>query len=131
MKIIFNETTDLQLVHPITREPMLDTKKKPMTVVIVGTQTSTYKNARDKIVRAAKGKANNKDIKNLSLSEMEDKAIDMLVPCILEFKNLHVEYEDGKFLDSKDIKSVLVNAFWIKEQIDEAIADRENFIQPA
>lgn len=129
MKIIFNETTDLQLVHPFTKEPMFDKKNNPMTVVIVHTKTSTYKNARDKIVRAAKGKANNKDIKNLSLSEMEDKAIDMLVPCILEFKNLQVEYEDGIFLDAKDVKSVLINSWWIKEQIDEAIADLENFIQ--
>ena len=122
MKIAFSESTEIQLVHPITEEPLEDTKGNPMMVEIFGKHTSAYKNALNKLLKASQKKGK----KQSSLQEAQKQGLDLLCDCIGGFKNLEIETEDGK-LDPNDIRSVLEDAFWIKDQVDSAIMDLENF----
>lgn len=129
MLIAFKETTEIQLKHPITDEPLYCLDKdgkpdinKPMLAVIYGKHTSAYKNAYNRLMKSFQ-KAGKKQ---LDAQETEKRAMDLLVSCIEGFKNLDIETENGK-LKAADIESVLTDAFWIKDQIDRAIVDLENF----
>ena len=122
MKIVFKDSTELQLVHPITDEPLEDSKGNPMLVEIFGKHTSTYKNALNKLLKASQKKGK----KQADLMDAQKQGMDLLVDCIGGFKNLDIETENGK-LDPSNIRSVLEDCFWIKEQIDTAIMDLEAF----
>ena len=121
MKIAFNETTDLQLVHPVTDEPLENSKGQPMIVKIFGKHTSQYKNALNKLLKSTQ-----KNKKASDLQDAQKRGLDLLCDCIDGFKNLEIETETG-VLDPSDIRGVLEDAFWVKDQIDSAIVDLENF----
>ena len=124
MKIAFAESTDLQLVHPITDEPLFNAKGDPMLVEVFGKHTSVYKNALNKLLKSSQKKGK----KQADLEEAQKQGLDLLCDCIGGFKDLEIETEDGK-LDPSNIRSVLEDAFWIKDQVDSAIVDLENFTQ--
>ena len=123
MKIIFDETNEYQLKHPTTGELLEDSKGKPMTVELYGKHTSVYKNA---VNQSFKRRTAKKDMSNDEIRQENDK---LLAACVKGFKNLNIEYADGKFLDPNDVISCFENAFWIRDQVDSAIVDLENFIQ--
>ena len=122
MKIAFAESTELQLVHPITDEPLEDAKGNPMTVTVFGKHTSTYKNALNKLLKSSQKKGK----KQTDLSEANEQGLTLLCDCIGGFKNLEIETENGK-LDPSNIRSVLEDCFWIKSQIDEEVMNLEAF----
>ena len=122
MKIAFKESTEFQLVHPITDEPLENAKGLPMMVEIYGKHTSVYKNAINKLLKSSQ-----KNKKAADLQDAQERGLDLLCDCVAGFKNLEIETENGP-LDPKDIRGVLEGAFWIKDQIDSAIVDLENFI---
>lgn len=126
MKVIFDETSELQLRHPVTDEVLKDKKGNPMIAVIYGKHSSAYKNAHSNLVRELQKKGNKQ---KSSLEEAEEKSLNLIAACVKEFKNLNIEYADGQFLDANDIPGTLKNAFWIKDQIDKAVFDLENFMQ--
>lgn len=123
MKIIFDETSEYQLRHPITKEPLKDGKGRPMTVELYGKHTSVYKNAVNKMFKKREPG------EELTSEETRKQGTELLADCIKQFNNLNIEYADGKFLDTNDVVSVLENAFWIRQQVDTAIDDLENFLQ--
>lgn len=131
MKIVFKETTEIQLKHPVTDEPLYclnkdgkQDKTRPMLAIIYGKHTSAYKNAYNRLMKSFQ-KAGKKQ---LDAAETEKRSLDLLVSCIEGFKNLDIETENGK-LKPDNIESVLTDAFWIKDQVDRAIVDLENFTQ--
>lgn len=133
MKIAFKETTDIHLKHPVTDEPLYclasdgkPDKARPMLAVIYGKHTSVYKNAYTRLMKSFQlaGK------KQVDAAETEKQAMELLVSCVDKFRNLDIETENGK-LNPDNIESVLTDAFWIKNQIDRAIVDLENFMLPA
>jgi hypothetical protein len=122
MKIIFDETNEYQLKHPVNDEPLENAKGKPMTVEIYGKHTSVYKNAVNAMFKKRTGK-------ELTSDETRRQGDELLASCIKQFNNLEIEYADGKLLDPNDIVGCLENAFWIREQIDSEITNLENFLQ--
>lgn len=122
MKIIFDESSSVQLKHPVSGEPLENAKGKPMTVEIYGKHTSAYKNAVNELFKKRSGK-------ELSTDETRRQGNELLAACIKQFNNLEIEYEEGKFLDANDPVSCLENCFWIREQVDEEIAELGNFLQ--
>lgn len=126
MKVIFDETSELELRHPVTDEVLKDKKGNAMIAVIYGKHSAAYKNAHNNLVRELQKKGSkNKS----SLEDAEEKSLNLIAACVKEFRNLHIEYADGKFLDPNDVLGTLKNAFWIKDQIDRAVFDLENFMQ--
>ena len=121
MKIAFKESTDYQLLHPVTDEPLVDAKGEPMLVEIFGKHTSVYKNALNKHVKASQSSK-----KAASIEDAQSRGLDLLCDCIVGFKNLDIETATGN-LDPKNVRSVLEDAFWIREQIDTQIVNLENF----
>lgn len=133
MRIAFKEATEIHLTHPVTGEPLYclnpdgtpDTSR-PMVAIIYGKHTSVYKNAYTRLMKSFQ-KAGKRQI---DAAEADKQAMDLLVSCVDRFRNLDIETENGK-LNPDNIEAVLADAFWIKNQIDRAIVDLENFTLPA
>ena len=121
MKIAFKALTELQLVHPVTDEPLVNSKGLPMIVEVYGKHTSVYKNALNTLLKSTQ-----KNKKTSDIQDAQKRGLDLLCECIGGFKNLEIETETGK-LDPSCIRGVLEDAFWIKDQVDSAIVDLENF----
>jgi len=124
MKIIFKESSEVQLRHPVTDEPLFADAagKKPLIAEIYGKHTKAYKNAFTKMLRV-----DSKRNKTPSAQETAKRGMELLTACVVGFKNLeNLETENGK-VDPTDIAGTLESVFWIKDQVDQAIVDLENF----
>lgn len=134
MKIIFEETSRLQIVHPITEEPLEASKGKPMEVEFYGKHTATFKAADLARRRSAAKRINGKNLKKMMTSALDDNEsseaddLRLLTSCVVAFHNMdELETENGK-IDPKDISGTLDTVFWIRDQVDAGIADLENFM---
>lgn len=125
MKIAFSETTEYQLVHPVTDEPLVNSKGLPMVAVLHGKHTAAYKNI---IAELHKRELKRNQKKAYTVEESKERGTDILEACVESFKNLEIETENGP-LDPKNIRGILSDVFWIREQIDSAIVDIEAFSQ--
>lgn len=118
-----DEPFELQLVHPVTREPI------DVTISIVGMDSAVYR----KVAHAQRARR----IKNIkpgsrnlpvSMDELEADAIEILAECTTGWKNLAF---NGSELPFSKENAVMVYSSpktgWVREQVDEAISDRANF----
>lgn len=121
MRIAFTETTVLKLKHPITEKPLINSKGESMSAVIYGRHTPIFQDVMDEM------KINQE--KELSAEDNRKEALKLLSLCVSEFRNIELETESG-VIDGASIESCL-GVFWIKEQIDSAVMDRELFLEPS
>lgn len=111
------------LKHPATNEAL------PMKIKVLGKDSDKFIQLSEDFRRSSLDdlKANKTTEQRMaSAAEYGDK---LLVACTLEWQGIEL---DGKKLDCTpdNVKLVYKRFNWIKDQIDTAIADRANFIQP-
>lgn len=121
MRIVFTPTTEVQLNHPVTKEPLFNSNKDPMLAVIHGSHTPVFKDA----VVEMNAKITDESTKD----EKKRYSNDLLFECVIGFKNIELETELGT-IDGESNESCL-SVFWIKEQVDDSIMSRELFLQPS
>jgi hypothetical protein len=119
---------DMELVHPVTGDVMIQDNGKPITIKVLGTDSKAYRNGQREYQRkriAKMAKSRNKSV-DYTVSD-EDAAI-LLAECTAGWDGIIV---DGKKLEfSKDAAEELYLKFnWIREQVDGFIGDRANFFQ--
>jgi len=127
MKIAFDETTKYQFKHPVGGEPLfaLDKKgkpdkSKPMEAVIYGTHTAHWNNAVNDSLKKVSDQDEDEDI---------DKSRNELISHgIKQFNNMEgLETEFGDFDPNDKLKAL--DVWWIKKQINKALARMDLFIQ--
>jgi len=64
----------------------------------------------------------------LTAEQLDEGGVDLLVACTIGWQNVE---KDGKPLEFNDenVRSLYADFPWIKDQVDEAIADRANFMK--
>ena len=121
-KIAFNDTAKLVIVHPSTGEDLTQDNGSAMSVTIYGVQSSQY--------RTAKNEALNKRMARRSgqatAEQIESDALELLAKCTDSFNGLDIG--DG-LLDVKDAKRVYRENPWLKDQVDQGMADNALFLQ--
>lgn len=133
------ETADagiaMTVMHPSTRTPLVDDDKQPLTIRLVGTESDTYIKATNKnrtqsveeARRRAKWSADTDDYRGAQL----------LARCTLGWHGIPQGWVDGSkdetpapFSYDNALKMYLNRGLrWLREMVDEFIADRSNFIQ--
>lgn len=121
-------TTDsvpVQLRHPTTNERLTTDTGQAITVSIVGMDSEQFRTRHRAIInkRLNAGKK-----AKVTAEEIEAEAIETIAACITGWQ--HIEL-DGKAMEfSKGAaKTLLTRLPWLREQLDEAIADRANFLK--
>lgn len=116
----------LEVLHPVNGQIIRDDEGDPMRIKLVGKDSKEYRKAQRAITERrlkSRSKANRFDADSL-----EQEAIDLLVACTLEWEGFA---EDGKELEFKpvNVRKVYSAHPWIKEQVDEFVDDRGNFMK--
>jgi len=116
----------LELLHPVTGQVIRDDDDNAMRVRLVGKDSKEYRKAQRAITERrlkSRSRANRFDADGI-----EQEATDLLVACTVGWEGFA---EDGKDLEfnKANIRKVYTNYPWIREQVDEFVDDRGNFMQ--
>jgi len=113
-----NEGAWCTLEHPVTGEEL------DIQIKLAGTDSDIYRETiRKQINRRLK-----KGIKRLSLEETENENLELLVACTLDWKNVVYEGEPLE-CTPENVKFIYSQFPWIKEQVDDFIGDRANYLK--
>lgn len=116
----------LELLHPVTGQPIEDEDGEKLRVELVGKDSKQYRKAQRTITERrlkSRSKANRFDA-----DALEQEAVDILVACTIGWEGFA---EGGEELEFKpaNVRKVYTTHLWIKEQVDEFVDDRGNFMQ--
>jgi hypothetical protein len=120
------EGADLVLLHPTTYEPLFTDGKKKMIIRLVGMDSGKYRKKSAQIANRELGK---RKVKN-SLEKSERQGNELLAACTIGW-TLQLD-EDSELDFSVEAAEDLYSSLrWVREQVDEFIADRANFLTQA
>ena len=110
--------------HPVTNE-LLEEKEGPVTIDLLSADSDAFRTrqfaALNKRLRSGKKP-------KLSAEDIDDEAIDLIAACITGWRNIELDGEAFPY-SPDNAKALLRRLPWLREQLDEAIADRANFIR--
>lgn len=117
-----NEGAVLEPIHPATGE------KIGISITLAGADSERYTKAQrkntDKRLKNMQKQQRNK----MTSAEIEEENLELLAECTLSWEN--VIYQGDPLDCTKANAKMLYQALpWLKEQIDEFIGDRANFIK--
>jgi hypothetical protein len=128
--------TEIELVHPVTKAPL------GIFWGIVGRDSTIFQeHVRQQIDedmrRAAMAKKRGKEPELLTTAKREARGLSLLVACSTGWRTVEKDSEkktltfEGRELEFTETNAatVLEKLSWIREQIDEGIADLENFMK--
>lgn len=112
---------DLALEDPVTGEEL------DVIITLLGSDSAAYRNKaremqRDRISKMAKSRS-----KKLDLSVSEKEECELLAACTIGWDGIELDGVEIKFTYDEAVKLYL-DFPWIKEQVDEFIGDRANFL---
>lgn len=111
----------LVVQHPITREDLLDSKGQPVTITLLGSDSSVLRNE----MKARAKRQLDKRIKP-DLDDAIKASSEMLAVCTIGWSGI----EDGGVAlqcDKATITQTYMKYPWLREQVDAFVSDRENF----
>jgi len=126
---VSQEGQTLELRHPIEGTVLKTDKGKPITITLVGTDSDVFRKAQRSILDR---RLNQKGKTKLSAAELEEEAVTTLISCTLGWSGIVLDGEELAF--NKDNVRKLYSRTdlpWIRDQVDEFIADRANFLKPS
>lgn len=120
----------VEIVHPKTNLPL------GITIVVCGTDSETYKKIQRKQLNRRMERTARSRNRHLQMTaeELEAEALDLLVACTRFWKQgdrSEIEFAPGEWLPCtpENVRKVYEELPWLKEQIDQEIGDRSNFLQ--
>lgn len=113
---------DLHLAHPVTFEPLFTDDGKPLTIRLLGNDSREFRAGMSELAESRVGK------KRTSLAAAEANGIDLLARVTVGWSNIIYNGEPLKF-SLENAKMLYRERPWIKEQVDEFVADRANFLK--
>jgi len=112
---------EMQVRHPVTGEAM------DASIVLLGSDSKTF---RDIVRDRARDAMNQRKRKNVSLEEAEEQALSTLVRCTVSWKGVQEKGESLK-CTPENVEHMYKGYPWLREQVDEFIGDRANFLKSA
>jgi len=129
MKLVFKETNDIVIVHPVTGDELLNDDGKQLIVTVYGSQSPKYKQAKAR----ALDKSLQRQGKLTNANKITAEAAELLVSCVKSLSGFEgkVDFDQTAPKITMDtLKSVLLEVPWFSDQVDLGIGDLANFQQP-
>jgi len=117
-------SSELTLRHPATGEDLYD-GDNPVTVTLLGKDSKEYRQA---VARTANSRLRNRKVQTVEQAQQD--GIDLLSAVTLGWQGIT---ENGEPLEctQHEVKRVYREYAWIREQVDEFVDDRSNFLTSA
>lgn len=122
-----NQKAVLELMHPQSYSPLTDDDGNVASITLHGPDSNEQKKARRKWMDKALNNGAKRKKMNISSEQIEAQAIDILVAATADWSNIGYEGED---LDCtpENVRKIYTEVPFIREQVDEFINDRSNFL---
>lgn len=106
-------------------------RAKPVRILLRGKDSPEYRTAEHKIRnQRLKGVGRRGKIVSVTAEALEMEATELMATCVVNWENVVIGGESIPF--SKEAATKLIEDFpWIREQVDEFISDRANFLGDA
>jgi hypothetical protein len=119
-----NEGVDLHLTHPVTGEPLLDTDGKPVTIRLLGMDSSRYRRHN----RALLNRRLENPAKKPTADQIDEDNLAMFVALTVGWSGIGLDGVDLEFSEA-NAQKVYTRLPWVREQADAFIGDRKNFLR--
>ena len=120
-----DDAVDLTLKNPVTGE------KLDIVLNVIGTDNPKFKMA-DRAITKKNLKKNSKggrvNLGGLDLEETEEDAIKLAATCIQGWKNVVIDDKKVNYSSAAAV-DLLKEYPWIRDQVEEFVSDRVNFIK--
>ena len=115
-----DEGADMPVLHPVTLEPIKDDTGNPAIIRLAGMDSAIYRKAANSIAnRRTKGNRPTK----MTAERFEADSLELICKCTLAWSNLVI---GGKA--PKTPEEIYEGRKWLKEQADQWIHDRANYL---
>lgn len=127
-----NEGAEIELIHPVTQKPL------GMFITILGKDSDVFRDhlretIDDDIRRAAMAKKRGKNEELMTVAKSDERGLELLVLCTLSWRTddkQTIKFRGEELVCSvPNVKKLYEGLPWVKKQVDEGIADLENFIK--
>ena len=117
---------DLELLHPVTKEPL------GTFISIVGKDSATFRNhvrktGNERLRKQAANQRRGAEVEVPTIEKIEADAVELLAVCTTGWRNLNFRGVELPF-STVNAKVIYTELPWIREQVDQAIGDVENFM---
>lgn len=113
----------MPVINPLTRKPLLTDDGDAITITLLGMDSNVYrKHASATLKRRISPRG-----LNMNVDGMEDEAIELLVTCTTAWENIEIDGEKPPF-SKQAVREAYGRFRWLREQADEFINDRANFL---
>ena len=121
-----NKGAEIELKHPVTNAPL------GVFITVLGRDSDTFKDyirhsINDQIRKEAIAKKRGRDMEVQTLEMREADTIELLTVCTVGWKNVVMGGNELPF-NVANAKRVYSDRPWIRQQVNEAIGDLENFM---
>lgn len=124
--LAIQDSTVVTLTHPVSGETLYVDKdnKEAITITVASTSSRAYRTA----VNAMNNRSLKRGNKKATAQEQREEGIALLTACCVTSENL--KYKGSLVKDEADFRALLSDDkfSWIKNQVDEALGNVENFI---
>lgn len=121
------DTTDVELYHPATAEPLLNADKSTMTITVHGPYSEKFKAVQraqmNRRLARAQRAGRSTDIK---AEQIEAETLEQLIECV-ESWNLTVKDEPEDF-STENVRAVFEEFPWVREQVEAVFGDARAFL---
>lgn len=129
-KTTAEQGAEITICHPKTNLPL------DITITVCGSDSETFRKiSRKQLNRRLEqsNKARGRQVQ-MTAEELEAEALDVLVACTKSWatgSRPEIELEPGEWLPCtpENVRKVYEELPWLREQIDQAIGDRSNFLR--
>lgn len=119
------DTVEITLRHPATGVELVNDKGEKLTVAIHGMDSTVFQTHQKSLINKRLQRQNRKA--TFTAEQIEEESISTLAACVAGWKNIEFEGKPLEF-NRANAKMLLGKLRWVREQLDEAIGDRANFL---
>lgn len=120
-----SNTVEVTLKHPNTGDVLTNDDNTDMTIVVYASHSKEYKNVMHEQTNKRLKKMQKDGTQEITSQEMEGSALEVLSKITCDW---NITYDKKKpKLSSSKAKDLYEEVFWIKDQIEEAIANSLDF----
>jgi hypothetical protein len=122
--LALKETTEVELLHPVSGEVLIDSEGNKVTISLYGTSSKQYRNA----ITAMQSRALKRGKKQLSVEEMRKEGVELLVACSDKINSL--TYKGAPVDNDSAFRELYADPkfSWLREQVDAAVGDVSSFL---
>lgn len=118
--IKFEDGSEMVVLHPTTGEPLVDDNGQTATIKLAGVDSEIYRKASNRITNRRFKKNRSQQ---MTVERMEADTLEIICACTLQWTGLLI---GGQV--PKNAEELYSGAKWLRQQADEFMQDRANYL---